>query len=544
MAAKSEAPDSLCCSICLEVLKKPVTLHCGHSYCMDCVNCYWDQKDPKGVCSCPQCRHTFSSRPVLNKNTVLVDLIEKMADSERAAPLGEKKAGPSEVECDFCTAKKLKAVKTCLVCLASYCATHVQPHYQSAAFQRHKLVEVSTSIQEKICSKHDKLLEVYCRTDDECICLLCVMDEHKGHDTVSAAAGRKDKQKLFGEKKQRYQQATGEKEKQLRQLKERRKAFEVSRDAALDQNEKIYNEIIAMANKRRSAVKELIIHQEKAATGQMDTLTDRLQKEIGSLKRREDELRKLSSTGDNIYFLQQSKSVLDSAEPEPSLSFNLQLEKPFDFVTKAISNFKEKTDSLASTLKEISETFETVAEPKTRQELWMYSCSLSLDPNTAFENLLVSEGNTKVTWTKKAQKYQYHPERFTKYDQVLCSEGLSGVCYWEVEWKGPRIEIAVCYKGPNMDESCFGFNDKSWSVSLSNSGCMFWHNENKIKIQNRCFGTVGVYLNHKAGILSFYSVSSSGELMLLHEVHTAFSQPLYPGFMVSRGSSIKIVKQQ
>lgn len=192
MAAKPEAPDSLCCSICLDVLKKPVTLHCGHSYCMDCVNDFWDQGDHRGAYRCPQCRHTFTSRPVLNKNTVLADLMVKMTETGRNTPHGVAAASSGGVDCDFCN--KLKAVKSCLVCLASYCATHVQPHYESAAFKRHKLVEVSASMQEMICCKHDKLLEVYCRTDDECICMLCVMDEHKGHDTVSAAAERKEKQ--------------------------------------------------------------------------------------------------------------------------------------------------------------------------------------------------------------------------------------------------------------------------------------------------------------------------------------------------------------
>uniref|UniRef100_A0A3Q2DNC8 RING-type domain-containing protein n=1 Tax=Cyprinodon variegatus TaxID=28743 RepID=A0A3Q2DNC8_CYPVA len=132
MAAKSEAPDSLCCSICLEVLKKPVTLHCGHSYCMDCVNCYWDQKDPKGVCSCPQCRHTFSSRPVLNKNTVLVDLIEKMADSDKQSAAADPRdaLSPGDVPCDSCSEIKRKAQMYCLMCLASFCETHLQPHLQ------------------------------------------------------------------------------------------------------------------------------------------------------------------------------------------------------------------------------------------------------------------------------------------------------------------------------------------------------------------------------------------------------------------------------
>lgn len=190
MAESLEESDPLFCSICLDILKNPATLHCGHSFCMDCVNDYWDQ----GVCSCPQCRQTFTPRPVLRKNTVLADLTVKMSRAGKTIPPGKDQTGLLYVECDFCIGKKLKAVKFCLVCLASYCTTHLLPHYESTAFKRHKLAEVSASMQKRICSKHDKLLEVYCRSDGECICLLCVMDEHNGHDTVSAAAERKEKE--------------------------------------------------------------------------------------------------------------------------------------------------------------------------------------------------------------------------------------------------------------------------------------------------------------------------------------------------------------
>lgn len=169
------------------------------------------------------------------------------------------------------------------------------------------------------------------------------------------------------------------------------------------------------------------------------------------------------------------------------------------------------------------------------------SCRLSLDPNTAFVNLMLSEGNSRVTWIKKTQTYPQHPERFTDYDQVLCTEGLSGVCYWEVKWQGPRVEVAVCYKDVKLVESSFGYTDQSWCISLSISGCTFWHAKAGTKISTPCSSTVGVYLNHTAGSLSFYSVSSCGQITLLHRVHTTFSQPLYPGFMVSRGASVRII---
>lgn len=112
MAESCEVLHSFSCSICLDVLKNPVTLHCGHSYCMDCINGCFDQEDQSGIYSCPQCRHTFNPRPVLKKNTVLVDLMVKMSVRAQSNMRVKDEAGPGDVECDFCTVRKLKAVKS------------------------------------------------------------------------------------------------------------------------------------------------------------------------------------------------------------------------------------------------------------------------------------------------------------------------------------------------------------------------------------------------------------------------------------------------
>ncbi|MGH0173765.1 UNVERIFIED_CONTAM: hypothetical protein FKN15_066289 [Acipenser sinensis] len=188
------AHDKFSCSVCLEILKDPVTIPCGHSYCMGCIKNCWDQTDHTGVYSCPQCRDTFTPRTVLRRNTMLAEVVEKLKKTGLNPPPAQSYAGPGDVPCDFCTGRKFKAVKSCLTCLASYCETHVKPHSEVTPLKRHKLINAIGNLEQKLCAEHQKVLDIFCRTDQTCICWLCTDKEHKSHDTVSAEAERTVKQ--------------------------------------------------------------------------------------------------------------------------------------------------------------------------------------------------------------------------------------------------------------------------------------------------------------------------------------------------------------
>uniref|UniRef100_A0A672J9P4 E3 ubiquitin/ISG15 ligase TRIM25-like n=1 Tax=Salarias fasciatus TaxID=181472 RepID=A0A672J9P4_SALFA len=221
MAKRGAQPDSekFSCSICLELLKDPVAVPCGHSYCSSCIKGHWDEQDNRGFYSCPQCRKKFRQRPDLEKNFLLAELAEDLKKPElQAAAADLCSAGPEDVSCDVCSGRKLKAVKSCLVCLVSYCEEHLQPHYQSAAFKKHQLVEPSKKLQEKICSLHDEVMKIFCRTDQQSICYLCTMDQHRGHETVPAAAERRQKQKELEESRLNVQQRIQEREKEVKLL--------------------------------------------------------------------------------------------------------------------------------------------------------------------------------------------------------------------------------------------------------------------------------------------------------------------------------------
>ncbi|XP_059181851.1 E3 ubiquitin/ISG15 ligase TRIM25-like [Centropristis striata] len=394
---------SISCSICLDPLKDPVTLSCGHSYCMKCINNHWDGEDQKPVYSCPQCRKIFITRPNLEKNIMLAELVEQLKKTGlQAAPVDHLYAGPEDVACDFCSGRKLKAFKSCLQCLASYCEQHLQPHYDVASFKKHKLVEPSKKLQENICSRHDEVMKMFCRTDLQSICYLCSVEEHKGHDTVSAAAERSDSHRL------------------------------------------------------------------DHVTAAVSRLRDKLQ------------------------------DVLRDEWTDASLT---------------------EVDVLLP-----------AAEPKTRAEFLQYSREITLDPNTAHTQLLLSEGNRKVTLMRQQQAYSDHPDRFTDVWQALNRESLTGRCYWEVEWTG-LVSVAVSYKNISREgssEDCkFGFNNNSWTLGCNNNSYTFRYNNVKTPVSGPWSSRVGVYLDHSAGILSFYSVSKT--MTLLHRVQTTFTQPLHAG---------------
>ncbi|KAJ8245166.1 hypothetical protein GJAV_G00274380 [Gymnothorax javanicus] len=539
--------DQFNCPICLDLLKDPVTIPCGHSFCMGCLQGCWDKDDHTGVYSCPQCREIFTPRPVLRKNTMLAEVVEKLKKTGlQAAPPADCYAGPGDVVCDSCTEQTFKAVKTCLVCLASFCETHLQPHYKSPAFKKHKLVKATGNLQEKICSLHDKLLEIFCRTDQQCICYLCTMDEHRGHDTASTEAERTEKQKQLGATQSKFQQRIQEKEKELQDLRQAVQSLKLSAQAAVEDSERIFTELIRSIERRRSEVKELISDQEKAEVSRAEGLLERLEQEIAELRRRDAELEQLSHTEDHIHFLQSCQSLCVPPGPGDLPSITVSPHNSFETVRKSVSELQERLEDVCKgELAKITESVKEVqtVEPWTREDFLQCSCQLTLDPNTAHKNLRLSEGNREVTWVKQIQSYPHHPERFDSCYQVLCREGLPGRCYWEAEWRGDDgVDIAVSYKDisrKRWGDSALGFNNKSWCLYCSRSIYSFWHNCKRTEIPVPSSSRIGVYLDHRAGTLSFYSVSDT--MTLLHRVQTTFTQPLYPGFWVEDvKSSVKL----
>ncbi|XP_051244492.1 NLR family CARD domain-containing protein 3-like isoform X2 [Dicentrarchus labrax] len=182
-----------------------------------------------------------------------------------------------------------------------------------------------------------------------------------------------------------------------------------------------------------------------------------------------------------------------------------------------------------------------------RPGLRKYSCELTVDTNTVHRNIKLSDNNRKMTLVMEYQSYPDHPDRFNYWSQLLCRNGLTGRCYWEVEWRG-RVYISVSYRGisrrGNSRDCLFGGNDQSWSLYCSDGGYSVWHNNRETFISSSSSssssGRVAVYVDCPAGTLSFYTVSSD-TLIHLHTFNTTFTEPLHPGFRsYSSGSSVSL----
>ncbi|XP_051946610.1 E3 ubiquitin/ISG15 ligase TRIM25-like [Xyrauchen texanus] len=541
------------CPICLHLLKDPVTTTCGHSYCMNCIEEYWDRDGQKGVYSCPQCRQTFSPRPALSRSTVLAEVVERI---KRAEPKAVKAsllvcAVPGDVECDVCTKTKLKAIKFCLACLASYCETHIQTHYTSSALKRHKLVNASPHLQQQICSQHDKQLELYCCNDQQLICMQCALINHQNHKIASPAAQRKQIQTQLKSNQDGLKKDMHQREMKIQELRQAMDSHKRSAQAAVEHSETIFTELISSMQKRRAEITIIIRAQEKNEVRRVEALINSLEQEISDLKKRNNELEQLSHIEDDVYFIQNFSSF-PRYQRSSMCSISVNQHLTFEEIQTIVSELKSQLDDLCEEdAVRISEKVPAVhimannekiteylpSQPKTREEFLMYSTDLNLNQSSASNRLSIQ--NKSVSRNDSLQNnHNVAYENWGIYDsyssynsmvtyQVLCNESLSGRCYFEVQCQGTGCSIAFSYDqiehGGNFT---FGCNKRSWKFDFPMANPCVWQNNQKTNIS--LISKIGVFLDQKVGIVSFYNVSD--KMTLLHRFQTTFTGPLYPGF--------------
>lgn len=532
MAESSDDQSFFNCSICLHILKNPVSTSCGHSFCKDCLNGFWDQEILKGIYSCPQCRHSFTPRPALSKNTVIAEVVERMKIKETATVSPVLSFAVSgDVKCDICTETKLKAIKSCMTCLASYCESHVQTHYTSPALKWHKLANASPHLLDQICSQHHKPLELYCCQDRQLICMQCALINHQNHSMTSPEAERQNIQVRLKKNQDGLQMEIHQREIKIQELKQAVDSHKHSAEAAVNHCEQVFTDLISSLEKRRAEITKMIRAQEKAEVSEVEIHVKTLEEEISYLKKRHDDLEKLSKIKDDINVIKNFLYLSHNWCSDMSKMSVSQL-LTFEEIRTIISEMKSQLDDLSKEdYIRISEKVPTVhvmvnnkktkeyfpSQPKTRKEFLIYSSDLNLNSSSVSGNLTV-KNNKSVMRCNGGYRLGYMS------DQVSCKEQLSGRCYFEVQLEGKGCSIAFSYH--HSQGETFGFNNMSWKYDFPAANLCVWHNYKQTNIS--FVSKIGVFLDQAAGTVSFYSVSD--KMTLLHKIQTTFTHPLYAGF--------------
>ncbi|CAL8290737.1 unnamed protein product [Lota lota] len=561
-SSTSWSEENFSCSICRDLFNSPVSTPCGHNFCRTCITTFWDDQVQ---CKCPVCNKLLHTRPYLQVNTFISEMVDRFRSSVRVKE--QPCVEPGEVPCDVCTGTQLKAVKSCLVCFTSYCHTHLEPHQRVTRLKRHRLVDPMDRLEDRMCKKHDRLLELFCQTEQVCVCQFCTETDHKSHPVVPLKEEFEVKTAQLGKKVHQMIQVRQRKIQEIEDTVDRSKA---DADREIADGVQVLTALKRSIEKWQDEFNQTVKDKLKSTEKEAEGLIKELEQEIKDLTNRISEVKQISHTEDHLHFLQTFRSLKN---PPPTRDWMTLEVRPPSYVGTLRRSLDQLEETLnmemkklcAAELKRVQQyEVDVTLDPDTAHPKLILSedrkqvhdgdaCELTLDQNTAHRGLSLSEDNRKVTWVREEQSYPDHPERFDSWYQVLCREALTGRCYWEVEWEG-GVSIGVTYRGITRRgagyDSRLGGSNKSWSLYCPDVGNIFQYNGSGpvIRLPSPRSNRVGVYLDRPAGTLSFYRVSpdvggSSDTLTHIHTFQSTFTQEdLLPAFRLEGGSSASLCR--
>ncbi|XP_077074114.1 E3 ubiquitin-protein ligase TRIM39-like isoform X2 [Siphateles boraxobius] len=511
--ASSSGPslnEELQCSICLEVSTDPVTTPCGHNFCRTCLIKCWTNTQ---TCFCPFCKKTFSKRPDLKINTTFREVVQHFKE--------KLNLGESEVFCDFCDERKQKAVKTCLMCQNSYCDSHLEPHLRVPRLKKHTLINAVENLEDYICQKHERPLELFCRDDQTCVCLFCTEGEHKGHITVLIEEESREKKNHLAKRQTDVQQMIQDRIKKIQEIQHSVKLRKRNTEEEISSSVELFSDLIRSIEKSQSEQLKMMEEQQKAAEKQAEDLIKELQQEITELKRRNTELEQLSHIEDHLHLIQMCSS-LDS-RPHSNNWTEIRIDSAVN------------VNSLYRALTQLKKTQETLHEKLSQTGLKFvqkFAVDVTLDPDTANPYLILSDNGKQVSHGDIKQKVPEKPKRFNQGLRVLAKQGFSsGRFYYEVQVKGKtEWTLGVARESINRKgEIRLRPEDGVWTLILMNENRYIACDDPAVIFpQIETPEKVGVFVDHEEGLVSFYNGESRSHIYSF--TGQAFNDRLYPYF--------------
>ncbi|KAE8636944.1 hypothetical protein XENTR_v10003214 [Xenopus tropicalis] len=571
--AAADLRDELSCSICLSIYTDPVSLPCGHNFCQGCVGKTWDwqegiEEDP----SCPECRQRFKRRPELTIDWKLRGMVERFCPTE--TELGE-----TGIPCSYCLLSPVPAAKSCLLCEASLCDTHLRGHCQSA---EHVLTEPTDSIMGRKCSVHHKVLEYHCCEDSACICVSCCLaGEHRGHRVELLSEASEKKKEKLRKVLEKLSPEREETERGAQRLQERRR--EVA-EVAAGETEKVTALFRGIREELEALEKRIlsdISRQKEKLCLQLTELIQQLEIKKDELSRKICHIEELCNMADPLTVLQEQWEShgaafcgAEGADNEVRERENTEgadnegRERKDTEGADTEGREREGTEGAENEGRErkgtegadnegrgreaikvpavgdldvgrISETLLTglagiVTGVKGRVIPGQEATELVLDINTAGNEVSVSGDGKSASYSLTDQRRPQTPERFQIYQALSTRSFPSGRHYWEVEGsESGGWGVGVAY--PSIErggaQSYIGQNNKSWCLYKWNNNYTVRHDRKDTQLPHApSCRRIRISLDYEAGCLSFYELSEP--IRHLHTFTASFTEPLHAAFWV------------
>ncbi|XP_077349638.1 E3 ubiquitin-protein ligase TRIM39-like isoform X1 [Lithobates pipiens] len=516
--ASADVRQELDCSICLSIYTDPVNLRCGHNFCQVCIDRVLDTQEGSGGYSCPECREEFRDRPVLHRNITLRNIVEAF----RSTQPDPKETG---IFCTQCIHSPVPAIKSCLMCEASLCNDHLRVHSKAP---EHVLIEPTTSMENRKCSIHKKILEYYCTEDSSCICVSCRLDgDHQGHKVETLdEAFQKRKQKLRNVL-QKLITNKEETEKRVQSLQERKRKVVEKADGITEEVLALFGDFRRQLEDLEDKVLSEIFRQEERISHSLSDLIHQLEIKKEDLSRKMEDIEELCNMTDPLTVLQESDTgdLCDTEEgdDEDRERHDRLLHDGGDLDVSGISHTLHT--GLSDMIKGVNISFNIQED-------------ILLDVNTAHNNLQISDDMKTVSKSDIKQNRPETPERFKDYFQVLSSQRFSsGQHFWEVDVsQSKRWAVGMCYPSIERrgDQSVIEFNNKTWSFRSINDQCSAMHNRKETRLDAKISSNrVRIDVDYEAGRLSFYDLCDP--IRHLHTFTTTFTEPLHAAIAVGEG---------
>ncbi|XP_060771746.1 E3 ubiquitin-protein ligase TRIM39-like [Neoarius graeffei] len=524
MASSSSllSEDQLQCSICLDVFTDPVSTPCGHNFCMICLKEFWDRSSH---CQCPMCKEEFPKRPDLRVNTFISEfaaLFKKAVQVKSSSVADQVPTKTKKILCDSCTEEKLEALKSCLYCGVSFCNTHLMLHKTTPKLKEHKLMDPVENLEDYICQKHERPLELFCRDDQTCVCQFCIEGEHRTHSTVPIEEAIRDKTTELGMTQVEIQQMIQERVKKIEEIRHSVELNKKNTEKEKADIVEIFRALMRCIERSQTELLKVMEEKQKAAEMQAEEFIKELEQEITELKRRNTELEQLSYTEDHLHLLQIYPSLCSPPHTQDWTDVTINSYLSEETLRRALSQLQET----------LSEEMQKVERTKL-QRFSQYAVDVTLNPDTAHPELILSDDKKQVRHKRDMEQNLHDsPKRFDASLYVLGNEGFSsGRFYYQVQVQGKTDWIlGVARESSNRKGLIKPCPENGyWCVWKRSDDKYLAYDSPRVSLSlKRAPQKVGVFVEYEEGLISFYDVDAKSHIYSFTDQN--FTEKLFPLF--------------